>query len=226
MVALYHGILLRIRSLKYNVLDRRVRLSDWGKDLDRAPRAQAAVAGRNPAIPSVKIVGGGLAGLAAAAKLGATGFEVDLHEARPFLGGRATSFPVNPAEADSPRIDNCQHVLLRCFDALLDFYRRCGVEDKIRFYDRLYFVRPGGRRRYARTRPLADAVPFHRLAAVDEDARLGRQAVIDPLPARHPARAAPAERSRPDHDAAWLREKKATPAGVREVLAPAAGQRR
>ena len=31
MVALYHGILLRIRSLKYNVLDRRVRLSDWEK---------------------------------------------------------------------------------------------------------------------------------------------------------------------------------------------------
>ena len=50
----------------------------------------------------MKIVGGGLAGLAAAAKLGATGFEVDLHEARPFLGGRATSFPVNPAEA-TPR---------------------------------------------------------------------------------------------------------------------------
>ena len=27
---------------------------------------------------------------------------------------------------------------------MLDFYRRCGVEHKIRFHDRLYFVRPGG----------------------------------------------------------------------------------
>ncbi len=35
-------------------------------------------------------------------------------------------------------------MLLRCFTNLLDFYRRCGVEDKIRFHDRLYFVRPGG----------------------------------------------------------------------------------
>ena len=90
------------------------------------------------------IVGGGLAGLAAAAALGSIGFEVDLHEARPFLGGRATSFPLNPAEDDSEHIDNCQHVLLRCFTNLLDFYRRAGVGEKIRFYDRLYFVRPGG----------------------------------------------------------------------------------
>jgi zeta-carotene desaturase len=90
------------------------------------------------------IVGGGLAGLAAAAALGSLGFSVDLHEARPFLGGRATSFPLSPSQEDSERIDNCQHVLLRCCDNLLDFYRRCGVEDKIRFYDRLNFVRPGG----------------------------------------------------------------------------------
>ena len=90
------------------------------------------------------IVGGGLAGLAAAAALGSIDFEVELHEARPFLGGRATSFPLNPAAEDSEHIDNCQHVLLRCFTNLLDFYRRAGVEEKIRFYDRLYFVRPGG----------------------------------------------------------------------------------
>jgi zeta-carotene desaturase len=67
-----------------------------------------------------------------------------LHEARPFLGGRATSFPLSPSQQDSERIDNCQHVLLRCCDNLLDFYRRCGVEDKIRFYERLNFIRPGG----------------------------------------------------------------------------------
>ncbi len=31
MVAIYHGILLRIRGARYNVLDHRVRLSDWEK---------------------------------------------------------------------------------------------------------------------------------------------------------------------------------------------------
>jgi zeta-carotene desaturase len=97
----------------------------------------------------VVIVGGGLAGLSAAAALGSVrdpdAFEIDLYEARPFLGGRATSFPISPADPDSPRIDNCQHVLLRCCANLLDFYRRCGVLDKIRFYDEYHFVEPGGR---------------------------------------------------------------------------------
>lgn len=94
--------------------------------------------------PRVQIVGGGLAGLAAAAALASLDWEVDLHESKPFLGGRATSYPVSPSDPDSERIDNCQHVLLRCCDNLMDFYRRCGVESKIDFYDRIHFVRPGG----------------------------------------------------------------------------------
>ena len=97
--------------------------------------------------------------MSAAAALGSLDFDVELHEARPFLGGRATSFPLQPAAEDSERIDNCQHVLLRCFANLLDFYQRCGVEKKIRFDDRLYFVRPGGKTDVLR-RGLLPA-PFH-----------------------------------------------------------------
>src|SRR5579871_5641963 len=93
-------------------------------------------------MPKVLIAGGGLAGLSAAAALGGAGFEVDLFEARPFLGGRASSFPV-PASADeeAETIDNCQHILLRCCVNLLDFYERMGVRDRIKFY----FLEPGGR---------------------------------------------------------------------------------
>ena len=65
-------------------------------------------------MPDVIVVGGGLAGLAAAAALGGAGFGVEIHEARGFLGGRATSFPVSPSDENSEVIDNCQHVLLRC----------------------------------------------------------------------------------------------------------------
>src|SRR5579863_4725184 len=96
-------------------------------------------------MPSVNIVGGGLAGLAAAAALGSAGFEVDLFEARPFLGGRATSFPVTPGDDESELIDNCQHVLLRCCVNLLDFYARLGVADRIQFNREYYFLEPGGR---------------------------------------------------------------------------------
>ena len=95
--------------------------------------------------PSVAVLGAGLAGLATAAALGSAGFSVDLYEARPFPGGRATSWPVSGADGDGEVIDNCQHVLLRCCVNLLDLYRRLGVEDKIQFHREYFFIEPGGR---------------------------------------------------------------------------------
>jgi zeta-carotene desaturase len=97
-------------------------------------------------MPKVLIAGGGLAGMAAAAALGSGGFEVHLFEARPFLGGRATSYPVPAsAEEEAETIDNCQHVLLRCCVNLLNFYERLGTRQHIRFYKEFYFIEPGGR---------------------------------------------------------------------------------
>jgi squalene-associated FAD-dependent desaturase len=89
------------------------------------------------------ILGGGVAGLAAAAALAEAGYKVEVLESRAFLGGRATSWP---AGADAEVIDNCQHVLLRCCHNLMDFYGRLGVADKIRFYPEFYFLEPGGRK--------------------------------------------------------------------------------
>jgi zeta-carotene desaturase len=65
---------------------------------------------------------------------------VKLFEARPFLGGRATSY-----EIDCETIDNCQHILLRCCVNLMDFYRRLGVENDIAFHREIFFIEPGGR---------------------------------------------------------------------------------
>ncbi|HEY1340565.1 MAG TPA: FAD-dependent oxidoreductase, partial [Bryobacteraceae bacterium] len=55
-------------------------------------------------MPKVLIAGGGLAGLSAAAALGGAGFEVDVFEARPFLGGRATSYPLPAVDGQPPEI--------------------------------------------------------------------------------------------------------------------------
>jgi zeta-carotene desaturase len=94
----------------------------------------------------VLIAGGGLAGLSAAAALGGAGFQVELFEARPFLGGRAASYSLGGAAGEeSGTIDNCQHILLRCCGNLLDFYTRLGVRDRIRFHSEFYFLEPGGR---------------------------------------------------------------------------------
>ena len=96
-------------------------------------------------MPNVLIAGGGLAGLAAAAALGRDGWQVDLYEARPYLGGRATSYAVpSGGEEIAETIDNCQHVLLRCCVNLLDFYQRLGVAGRIRFYREFFFIEPGG----------------------------------------------------------------------------------
>ena len=92
--------------------------------------------------PTVAIAGGGLAGLAAGCALAEAGFHVSLFERRPYLGGRASSYQ-HPGTGEI--VDNCQHVLLGCCTNLLDFYRRAGVEDKIRWYEKLTFLEPGGR---------------------------------------------------------------------------------
>ena len=111
-------------------------------------------------MPKVLIAGGGLAGLSAATALGGAGIEVDLFEARPFLGGRATSYNAPPSGEEAPEvIDNCQHVLLRCCVNLLDFYQRLGVRDRIQFYREFYFIEPGGQLSVLRRGRLP--APFH-----------------------------------------------------------------
>jgi squalene-associated FAD-dependent desaturase len=92
--------------------------------------------------PSVAIIGGGLAGISAGSALADSGYEVQLFERRPYLGGRASSYEL-PGTGEV--VDNCQHVLLGCCTNLINFYRRIGVEQQIRWYDEITFILPGGR---------------------------------------------------------------------------------
>jgi len=107
----------------------------------------------------VIVIGGGLAGLAAAAGLGGAGHAVKVLESRPFLGGRATSYEVGNGE-EAEFIDNCQHILLRCCVNLLDFYRRLGVEQDIAFSREFTFIEPGGRRSVLRSGRLPPPAHF------------------------------------------------------------------
>jgi squalene-associated FAD-dependent desaturase len=100
----------------------------------------ANVAGSDP---SVAVVGGGLAGLAAACALSESGFRVTLFERRPYLGGRASSYE-HPGTGEV--VDNCQHVLFKLCTNLIAFYKQIGIEEKIRWFDQMTFVEPGGRR--------------------------------------------------------------------------------
>jgi squalene-associated FAD-dependent desaturase len=110
----------------------------------------------NSTQPTVAIAGGGLAGLAAACALADSGFRVTLFERRPYLGGRASSYE-HPGTGEV--VDNCQHVLFRVCTNLVEFYRRIGVEDKIRWFDEMTFIEPGGRASVMRASPLP--APLH-----------------------------------------------------------------
>jgi squalene-associated FAD-dependent desaturase len=104
----------------------------------------------------VVIVGGGLAGLAAAEALSAQGLAVTLLEARPRLGGRASSFE---DKASGTLIDNCQHVSLGCCTNFRDFCERTGLAPYFRVETELNFIGTDG----VLNRLKADALPapFH-----------------------------------------------------------------
>src|SRR5260370_2404043 len=120
-----------------------------------SPRRVSGDTRKRISLKSVIVIGGGVAGRAAGVALAEAGWSVRLFEQRPFLGGRATSYVL----PDGEQVDNCQHVTLGCCTNLEDFYRRVGAADKIKFFERLLFLDPQGRRGEMRAGILP--APFH-----------------------------------------------------------------
>jgi squalene-associated FAD-dependent desaturase len=73
----------------------------------------------------VAVVGGGLAGLAAALDLVDEGHSVTVYEARPTLGGAVQTLPKREGDPEPPP-DNGQHIALGCFTEYLRFLERVG----------------------------------------------------------------------------------------------------
>ncbi len=82
--------------------------------------------------PDVLVIGGGLAGIAAALDCADAGARVTLVEVRRRLGGAAYSF-----ERDTLSIDNGQHVFLRCCTAYRGLLGRLGSEHGVVVQERL-----------------------------------------------------------------------------------------
>ena len=77
------------------------------------------------------VVGGGLAGCAAALELVGSGWKVTLLEARPTLGGAVQTLPEREGDPVPPP-DNGQHIALGCFTEYLRFIEELGQAGSIR----------------------------------------------------------------------------------------------
>ena len=73
--------------------------------------------------PRVAVIGGGCAGLAAAARMAEAGITATLFEASPHLGGRARGL-----QWKGQRLDNGQHILLGAYSETLRLLKLAGVD--------------------------------------------------------------------------------------------------
>ncbi len=125
------------------------------------PRERATERGGGVSERSVIIVGGGLAGIAAALDCAGAGAAVTLLDSRGRLGGAAYSFT-----RDGIRADNGQHVFLRCCTAYRGLLEQIGATDSVTMQPRLRIavLAPAGERAWLRRSALP--APLHLAASL------------------------------------------------------------
>ncbi|MBF6180208.1 hydroxysqualene dehydroxylase HpnE [Nocardia otitidiscaviarum] len=133
------------------------------------------------------VIGGGLAGLAAAVWLAEAGKRVTLLERRGRLGGRTHALQAAPVR-DVP--DNGQHVIASGYEHLFRYLSSVGTRDQVAFPHRGVLRWPGGRATVMRTKGLGairtflgahpDAGPVDRIRAGIATARLGWECLHQP----------------------------------------------
>jgi squalene-associated FAD-dependent desaturase len=118
----------------------------------------------------VIVIGGGVAGLAAATALADRGARVTVVEARPRPGGRASSF-IDPATGAT--VDNGQHILMGCYRETFAFLERVGALSRVRVQPSLVVpsVDAAGNHSVLTCPPLP--APWHLLGGVIEWDALG-----------------------------------------------------
>ena len=89
----------------------------------------------------VAIVGSGLAGLSTAVELLDQGYEVDIYESRPWIGGNVASFQ----DKDGNHIELGLHVFFGCYFNLFRLMAKCGVLENLLLKEHTHtFINTGG----------------------------------------------------------------------------------
>jgi hydroxysqualene dehydroxylase len=162
----------------------------------------------------VVIVGGGLAGIAAALDCARDGAAVTLVESRGRLGGAAYSFT-----RDGIVADNGQHVFLRCCTAYRDLLARLDAADLVALQPRLAIpvLAPGGRVAWLRRSGLP--APLHLAGALARFSHLGLKERLEVARAMRALRRVDAEDAAAEGRAFgdWLREQGQSAAAIEAV---------
>lgn len=112
----------------------------------------------------VVVAGGGLAGLTAAKRLVDAGFEVELFEKRPILGGKVSAW----RDADGDWIESGLHTFFGAYVEIFELMRELGIYDEVLWKEHvLQYTLAGGESFSFRTVPLPS--PLHLLPAVFEN---------------------------------------------------------
>ena len=101
---------------------------------------------RGRAAGTVAVVGGGLAGIAAATLLGERGFQVCLFDKNPYLGGKVGSWAVEFPDGFRARVDHGFHAFFRHYYNLSRFLDETGVRRHLEGIDDYLILDRGGRR--------------------------------------------------------------------------------
>jgi zeta-carotene desaturase len=98
---------------------------------------------KKPGDPKLKvaIVGSGLAGLSTAVELLDQGYEVEIYESRPWIGGKVASFQ----DKDGNHIEMGLHVFFGCYFNLFRLMAKCGVLENLLLKEHTHtFCNTGG----------------------------------------------------------------------------------
>lgn len=111
---------------------------------------------------SVLVIGGGVAGIAAACSLVEQNEDILLLERSSHLGGRAASFYHHRMRQE---VDYGYHILMRCCTETIDFLRQLGMERSVSFQERLAIpIACGSKRSLLSSVPLPG--PLHLLPSL------------------------------------------------------------
>lgn len=168
------------------------------------------------------VIGGGLAGIAAAEAASRKGFQVDLFEWSRVLGGRAASL----FEPTTGRwIDNGQHLALGCCKELLALHARLRLDSYFARHETIPFAQSGGKRWTMHASPFLPGrwqlVPaFLKIPFLSFKERLATGLLIRKLEKLGRRTADPAPDSNKRSFADWLASEQASESAIRIFWSP------